>query len=261
MKWLKEKNIFELIKPLAISTLATTALIIGVRQLGWLQSWELNFYDQLVKLQAKPKPDPRLLTVLITETDIQAQKKWPISDALLAQVLTKIEQAQPRAVGLDLYRDLPVEPGYQELSQLFSNSDRLIAVCKLQASNQASVAPPPSIVPEQVGFADIIIDPDGVVRRNLFYVDPQSSKCSTPYSFSLQLALWYLYAEGVEPEVTEEGLLKLGNTIIKPIEQNTGAYQNIDANGYQIMLQYRSPQQVSDFVTWVKFYGVKLTLI
>ena len=249
MKWLKRRNILEIVKPLAASALATTALIIGVRQLGWLQSLELNFYDRLVQLQPDRGPDPRLLTVLITEADIQAQKKWPISDAVLAQALSILEQAQPRAIGLDLYRDLPVEPGHDQLSQQFANSDRIIAVCKLQASDQPSVAPPPSIFPEQVGFADIVVDPDGVVRRNLFYVDPQSSSCATPYALSLQLALWYLAAEGVEPEVTEEGLLKLGQATIEPIEQNTGAYHNIDANGYQIMLAYRSPQQVSDFVT------------
>ena len=57
--------------------------------------------------------------VTIDEADIQAVGDWPITDAVLAQLLTNIRLQNPRVIGLDLYRDLPEEPGHQELLDVF----------------------------------------------------------------------------------------------------------------------------------------------
>jgi CHASE2 domain-containing sensor protein len=254
-EWVSKNSFLATATPVIISTLAVTGVIVGLRQLGWLQSLELMAYDRMMQLRPEPEPDSRLLTVLVTEEDIQAQGRWPLPDATLAKALAILHNAQPRAIGIDLYRDLPVEPGHAQLSQLFRSSDRLIAVCKLASGTQPSVGPPPSLAIEQVGFADIPVDTDGVVRRNLFYTDSQHSKCPIPYSFSLQLALRYLLTEGIEPQVTEDGLLQLGNAILEPINSNTGAYQNIDASGYQIILNYRAAENVAPVVTLGQVLG------
>ncbi len=248
-EWLSKKPIFAASVSVIIAAVVTTGIIAGLRQLGWLQSLELIVYDRLMQSRPEQEPDDRLLTVLVTEEDIQEQGTWPLPDATLAEALTIIHNAQPRAIGLDLYRDLPVEPGHAQLSELFSSSDLLIAVCKLASEQRPAVAPPPSLLIEQVGFADIVVDSDGVVRRNLFYTDPQNGKCPTPHSFSLQLALWYLFAEGIGPQVTEDGLLQLGKITLQPINSNTGAYQNIDAGGYQLMLNYRRAKNPAPVVT------------
>lgn len=233
--------------PVILTTLAVTTLILGVRQLGGLQTLELSAYDQLVRLRPDPGPDQRLLTVLITEEDIQRQG-WPLSDQKLDRAFARLEQAQPRIIGLDLYRDLPVEPGNAQLSRRFQTSDRIIAVCKVQEGDRPAVAPPPTLPPEQVGFADIPIDLDGIVRRNLYYLDQPEGKCSTPISLSLQLALHYLAVQGIEPEATDQGL-KLGQTVLKPLEKNSGGYRNLDARGYQILLNYRSGLNSTPTVT------------
>ena len=248
-EWLNKNSFIAAGTPVIVSALAVTGVIVGLRQLGWLQSLELIAYDKMMLQLPEQEVDSRVLTVLVTEDDIQAQRQWPLPDATLAKALNIINAAEPRAIGIDLYRDLPVEPGHQQLSQLFSNSDRIIAVCKLESARQPAVASPPSLALEQVGFADIPIDPDGVVRRNLFYIDPQEGRCPTPYSFSLQLALWYLFAEGVDPQMAPGGFLQLGKAVLEPIDSNTGSYQNIDANGYQLMLNYRRADNAATAVT------------
>ena len=43
----------------------------------------------------------------------------PISDSKIAKLLQKIDNYQPRAIGLDIYRDLAVSPGRKELEEVF----------------------------------------------------------------------------------------------------------------------------------------------
>ncbi|MGI0482982.1 CHASE2 domain-containing protein [Geminocystis sp. CENA526] len=232
-----------------VASFLSASITQGIKQLGGFVSFDLGTYDWLVNLRPSDSPDSRILTVLITEDDIQNQGKWPLSDETLAQALTILLKSNPHAIGVDLYRDLPVAPGSDKLNDIFRESDRTFVVCKLDSATQPSVSPPPSLPLDFIGFADIVLDQDGVVRRNLFYVEPQESSCETPYSLALQLSLSYLMAEGIEPEMTEEGWLKLGKATLKPLDDNTGGYQNIDASGYQIMLDYRRGNNPSSTVT------------
>lgn len=232
-----------------IASYLAASVTMGIKQLGGFVSFDLGTYDWLVNLRPDKSPDSRILTVLITEDDIQNLGRWPLSDDSLAQALNILLRGNPYAIGIDLYRDLPVPPGSDKLDRTWQESDRTFVVCKLESATQPSVSPPPSLPPDFVGFADIVVDQDGVVRRNLFYVEPQESRCQTPYSLALQLSLSYLIGEGIEPEMTEEGWLKLGKAILKPIDKNMGGYQNIDASGYQIMLDYRRGNNPSPTVS------------
>ncbi|MCL6434666.1 MAG: CHASE2 domain-containing protein [Leptolyngbyaceae cyanobacterium HOT.MB2.61] len=105
--------------PLAIgvTSLTVTGGIVVARQLGWLQSPELAAYDQMVRLRQDAPPDSRLLVVAINETDIKNQKRWPLSDLTVANLLAKLQKHRPQVIGLDIYRDLPQEPGNRELTQ------------------------------------------------------------------------------------------------------------------------------------------------
>ena len=51
-------------------------------------------------------PDPRIVLVTITEQDIQTLGSWPLSDDVLAQTLESVARFGPRAIGVDIYRDL-----------------------------------------------------------------------------------------------------------------------------------------------------------
>jgi len=74
-----------------------TLLNMGVRHLGGLQSWELGSFDSLVRLQPDLGPDRRLLVVAISEADIQALGRFPISDKAIAQTLDKTAKVSAKS--------------------------------------------------------------------------------------------------------------------------------------------------------------------
>jgi CHASE2 domain-containing sensor protein len=120
-KQLTHSFAFADLQPLAITCIAVTVTLLGVRHLGWLQPLELNAFDLMVQLRPDPGPDPRLLIVEITEQDIKAFKKWPISDRVLAKAIAEIARLEPTAIGLDIIRDIPYEPGNAELATQLKN--------------------------------------------------------------------------------------------------------------------------------------------
>ncbi len=243
---------------LFLISLVVTSLLIGIRQLGILQPLELQAFDHFMQIRPPERPDSRLLVVTVTEADIQAQKNEPrrgsLSDLSLTKLLEKLESYQPRAIGLDIYRDFPVSKEYPDLTKHLQTNANLIAVCKpMIASHDQGIAPPPEVPAENLGFSDVVIDPDGVLRRHLLALTPSpTSPCSAAYALSSQLAFRYLAAQKIFPTYTQEGYLKLHKTVFKRLKSQTGSYQNIDAWGHQILLNYRyyrSPQSFAPQVT------------
>ncbi len=241
-----KKKLFNLSIILVTSTLIT-GLVMGIRYLGILQSLELKAFDQLLQLRPSEKPDSRLVIVAVTEEDVrnqQAEKpRGSLSDKSLARLLDKLDKYQPAAIGLDIYRDYPVDENYPELAKLMYNSDSLVSVCKVSnpRTGISGIAPPPEVNPDNLGFSNILLDSDNVVRRHyLALTPPPASPCNASYSLSVQLALRYLYNQGIKLEFTPEGAWKLGKLTFKPLESHTGGYQGIDALGHQILLNYRA---------------------
>lgn len=233
-----------------VASVAVSALVIGGKQLSLLEGLELSWADSLVRLQPDKGVDPRLLVVAVDEEDIRNLGKWPASDRVINQLLDKLNQYQPATIGLDIYRDLPLEPGNAELVTNLQLTDNIIAVCKSgHGDRDRGVAPPKEVPIERLGFSDIVVDSDSIVRRNLLTLTPASnSACPAEYSFSFQLALNYLAKQGIKLEKTPQEYWKLGNTTFTPINNDTAEYQNVDARGYQILLNYRSPK-VAEVIT------------
>ncbi len=240
-----------------MASVAIASLVMGVRYIGMLQSLELGAFDQLLRLRPEERSDPRLLVVTITEADIQAQKQrqGSLSDRALAQLLEKLERYQPRAIGLDIYRDFPVQPNYRELATRLRQNQHLIAVCKCTDpdTDPDGVPPPPEVAPERLGFSDFVEDSDGVIRRHLLAITPKpASPCAAPYAFSVMLAFHYLAAEGILPKFTPNGDLQLGSIVFQRLQAHTGGYQRVDARGNQVLLNYRSsysPEKIAAQVT------------
>lgn len=90
-------------------------IIIALSSTGVFQLLEWAVLDQLFRLRPSEPTESRLVLVTIDESDLIALGKWPISDETLAQLIEKIRDQNPRVIGLNLYRDLPVEPGHQKL--------------------------------------------------------------------------------------------------------------------------------------------------
>ncbi|MGF1603225.1 MAG: CHASE2 domain-containing protein [Thermosynechococcaceae cyanobacterium] len=242
-------------------SVAIASLICGMRYLGLLQPLELQAFDQLMTLRPREVPDSRLLLVTIDEADILYQNqqnmsmRWSLSDQALKQVLEKLEPYQPRAIGLDIYRDFSVTPDEPELATRLQNNPHFFGICKVASplDDAPDATPPPAeLPPNRVGFSDFISDDGNTVRRQLIYLTPPvTSSCSADYAFSLQLASRYLAADGIQPGATPDGNLTLGQAVFKPLTSHAGGYQGIDDSGHQILLNYRSLRTVDSIAEQV----------
>ena len=215
--------------------------IVGLRSTGSLESLELTAYDWYIRMQPQvPEPDSRIVLIEINENDIQNQTGWPLTDAAVAKILNILTRYHPRAVGLDIYRDIPVPPGSKELDTILTKNHNIITAMKFGGADRVGIPPPPALKDtDQVGFNDIIVDPGGIVRRVLLFLDDGKN---VSFSFALRLALFYLQAEGVtpQPDAFNPEYLKLGKTTIQPFGPNDGGYIGADARGYQFLLDFKN---------------------
>jgi diguanylate cyclase (GGDEF)-like protein len=227
--------------PALLTSLLVAGLVVGIRSVGGLQPSELLAYDQMIRLRPDRATDPRLLVVTITEADIRSQKRWPISDAVIAQLLAKLQTYHPRTIGLDIYRDVHHPPGESALSKQLQ-APNLIAIMLLESVDKDAVPAPEEVSPSRVGISDIVVDPDAVVRRNLLYATVNGKAF---YSFSLQVALHYLAGRNLNFEVVPNQAIKVGNTVFPALGADAGGYQTLDDRGYQVLLNYRSGYNVA----------------
>jgi len=206
-----------------------------------LEFLELAAYDWFIRLRPIPsRSDPLVVIVAITEQDISREGHWPLTDATLARTLATLLQCSPRAIGLDIFRDISVPPGGKELESILLANQNIIVVTKF---GEKGVQPPPILRNmEQIGFNDVIVDPGGIVRRGLLFLDDGQRAF---YSFALKLTLLYLRAEGVvpRPDASSPQHLKLGQTTIRPFEENDGGYIGADARGYQFLLDFQDDRR------------------
>lgn len=227
---------------IVVSGTVITSCFWGIQQVGGLQTLELFIFDRFVQRQPNVAPDPRLLIVTITEADLR-RYRWPLSDQILAQALRQLQSHHPKAIGLDLYRDLPNPPGEAALAKQLQ-AKNLIAITE----NAGGIAAPPGVEAERVGFNDLTLDTDGVLRRNLLFV---TGKDQDYYSLALRLVLAYHQADHLFLRHTPE-TLQLGTETIVPLEPTSGGYQTADTRGYQLLLNYRHRQQVAPTITFSK---------
>ncbi len=233
------------LQPLAIIWIVVTGTLLGVRHLGALQPLELNAYDLMVQLRPDPGPDPRLLIVEVTEQDINTIEKWPISDRTLAKAIAEIARLEPTAIGIDMLRTTPYEPGNAELVTQLKNP-KVIPITFIGSSESERVPPPPNIPDKRVGFNDVVVDPDRIVRRNLML---RGDGKRTVYSFSMRLAFAYFKSQKIASQKTEKNELQVDKTVFSKLRSDSGGYQNIDAAGYQVLLNYRSAENIAKTVT------------
>jgi CHASE2 domain-containing sensor protein len=234
-----------------LASIAVTTAIAGVRWLGFLQDWELKAFDSITRSQPVETGDKRLLIVAADEEDLD-RYGYPLPDKTLVQLLNKLQQHQPAAVGLDIFRDRKNQTSdRQALTQYFQKHENAIAICagnNLKDSTAALLQ-----VPErQIGFVDLYWDKDNTVRRYSLSRSPnpisKPSRCKTPYSFGWQLAYKYLTAKGI-PVTTVEKDWKFGDVVFPRLQSRNGGYQTLEARSNQMLLSYRNTPQIAQQVT------------
>lgn len=250
-------SIWRNLRTVLVASVLVTGAIVGARSLGLLEPLELPAYDRLMR-QRQPEPiDPRLLVVEITSTDLDKYGN-PVKDATVAEVIKKIEQNEPRAIGLTLHRYQPQQLGREALVAQFSNPN-LFGICAFGDSDRKGYPPPQELsekqVKEQIGFGDLEIDDwqdnnGRMVRRQLLSYNPQQfpSSCPSPFSLSFKLAYRFIYQENIQPLTQENDKRKFGKVILEPLASRAGAYQNLGESD-QILLNYRANPRPSQKVT------------
>ena len=225
-----------------ITACGVAGCVIALRLTGLLQPLELEALDKFFQLRPPESIDDRVLVVGLSESDLQ-RVNWPVSNAKLTQLLQKIQSVQPRAIGLDLYRDLSAESGQSNLLKTFRETPNLVGIEQLKDRESDGVAPP-SVLAKlgRVGFDNVVFDPDRKVRRMLLYWRKQSDG-EIRKSFSLKLALIYLKSMGIQEQAATENprYLKLDRAVFPQFRSNDGVYAQADDGAYQILVNFRGP--------------------
>jgi len=231
-------------RALLVSASSVASLIIVLRFLGLFQMLEWAALDQWFRLRPLEPPDSRIVVVTIDEATIRNVGQWPIPDDVLAKVLEKINQQQPRAIGVDLYRDLPVQPGHQALVEIMKSSRNLIGVQKVIGDQHGPDVNPPPVLSklDRVAASDLLLDGDGKLRRGLISLESKSGE--TVLGLGTRLALKYLETEGIKLQEIDANkrYYQLGKAKFIPFKQNDGGYIRADDRGYQILMNYRGRQ-------------------
>jgi CHASE2 domain-containing sensor protein len=253
-----------------LASVAVTSLVMGARYVGILEPLELPAYDYLIRQRPPELIDERILVVDVTQEDI-ARHQYPLEDAIVAQLLRKLEQYEPRALGLDMHRSRSRGAGRVDLIRRFKQNQNFFTVCA-SGSSEPNYAPPPEFsqqqLSSQVGFSDLVVDGSSpedrsvrsdlmvgeqlegtsrTVRRQLLSYDPSLSpspaSCSTPYSFSFQLAFRFLHKASIRPMVVNKNEeWQFGTVVFEKLATRFGGYQHLDGQSSQIIINYRSNQ-------------------
>ncbi|RUT00814.1 hypothetical protein DSM106972_072230 [Dulcicalothrix desertica PCC 7102] len=228
--------------------------VIIARLTGSLQFLELVMLDNFLRLRPPEPVDERIVIVGITERDIEKAKTYPIPDGNIANLLKKIRSYKPALIGLDIIRNVSVKPGTEELNAIFrdKNNQDVFAVEKaLKDRDGYTIAPPPKIAKEMVGFVDAILDDDGYLRRSI--LDISYGSVEPRLSLSLLLAAHYLQIHDqniiLEPGKKDPLAARFGSLELTRFRRNFGGYINADDGENQILLNYRSGNQPFRFIS------------
>lgn len=228
-----------------VSGLLALTLVSGGKRLKLFEALEMSSFDLLTRSQTQPTLDQRLLVIEVTEADLEAYG-WPLSDQVIADIIAEVQRHSPAVVGLDLYRNTPQDmPGQAALAQAFEAPNVIGIFNAGQQGNAIEVPAPATWPPDQVGFNDLAIDPDGVLRRNLLYVAAPENPF---YSFPLRVVLAYHADLNLQVD-RENDLLRIGDTEFPALLAGDGGYADIDSRGYQILMKYRTPYEPAQTLT------------
>ncbi|MEM8831880.1 MAG: CHASE2 domain-containing protein [Cyanobacteria bacterium P01_G01_bin.19] len=233
----KVKAEFALWRMNAIPGMAIIVIVMLARWAGLLQALEIGTLDRFLRWRIAEPTDDRILIVGINEADISSVGTYPIPDRELAILIEKLSAHNPAAIGIDIFRDLPVEPGHDRLTKALRQHQNIFGVEKVLPEK---IAPPPSLSPERVGFVDQVLDPNGNLRRNAIAISDDRGEFK--FSFAILLAQAYLKTHGyfLANVPDDEWAMAFNSHELIRFKPNMGGYIRADAAGNQLLLNFRS---------------------
>lgn len=198
-------------------------------------SWEWSLTDQLMRWLVPSEPVAEITLIAIDEKDLAMLKQWPMSDRQLAEVMDRLVWMGARTIGLNLYRQ--TKGDVTRFEALWESYPQIFGIEK--------VLPPkvqdgePSMPPDRLGFTDVVLDRDRLMRRALLTVNDLDGKEQT--ALGVKLALHYLQQEGIKLETVnqEKRWFRLGKQVFRPLLPGAMNYPPEELGGYQILLNWR----------------------
>jgi adenylate cyclase len=232
-KWLTASKLVTALKSATPYGVAAVILL-GMQRSPITETLNLLFYDLITSVRTAPSGARTPITIIgIDESDI-ATYGWPIDDSVLCDAIDRLTAAGAGAIGLDLYRDKGVGSQQDCLKERFRNDPRLVSIFNVAES----IKPVPGTPPARQGYNDLVVDADGVVRRDLVHVAGQDE---ATVSFPMRL----LEVGTGRRELRQE--LEQGTAPGPWLESESGGYERLDAAGYQQMLPFH---QLGSFDLW-----------
>ena len=210
---------------------AAALLLGGMATTGISESIDLLLYDAVISLRDTNSAQRLPVTIVgIDEGDI-SHYGWPIDDAVLCTAISHAIGAKASAIGIDLYRDQGIGEQQPCLRALIQQHPHIVAIFNAAEGIEA----PPGTPTEQQAFNDLVVDADGVIRRDLVHVSGQDE---ATVSLPVRLVELSDLQPGLlddlsSPERTE----RLGPWLLP----HSGGYRDLDAAGYQRLLPFQQP--------------------
>ena len=198
------------------------------------ESINLLTYDLVLstlqkKNTSKEKAKSQVVVVGINENDIN-QFGWPINDNYLCKAIKTLSQWGAASISLDLYRDVEVPPKNTCLREIINTNEKLISIRNI-AENIPAI---PGTPDHQQGFNDLVVDSDGVIRRDLVHVSNQELSVRS-------LALRILEVANQKP-ILDKQIEALPSNIW--LTKNAGGYLSLPGAGYQTMLDTNNLENI-----------------
>jgi CHASE2 domain-containing sensor protein/nitrogen-specific signal transduction histidine kinase/FixJ family two-component response regulator len=221
---------------------AVMAIAGGMSYLGGFNLVERSLRDEFFQLRPPEAKEKEIVIVTIDEQDIKEAANWPISDQVLANLITGINRHQPAVIGLDIYRNLPEEPGHKALVETFKTTKNLYGVEKISGLR---VEPSPILQQqERVALADVMVDDDRKVRRAFLTATDAKQEDTLKVGLATQMATRYLEGKNIElKEINaEKQHFRLGKADFIGLQEHEAGYSDRDdIGGYQILMNWRGP--------------------
>lgn len=243
--------------PRAVSLLIVLLVFVGTlfaQRQGWLQFLEFRAYDFFIRHQPKAATSDPIVLVEMTEADIQSPSlDYPIHDDKLADLLRNLAAGQPAAIGLDIWRDIPVPKsgvGLPQFNQVLQSHSNIVAIFTL-----GGIAAPAILRTnfDRIAFNDnfpVDVEVDHTiprVRRGVLFANlrPDQTVDSLPF----HLALLYLQRSGIEPapDPSDPNGFRMGQARMRPLQPNDGAYVGAATGEFQILLDYKCPDHFTRY--------------
>lgn len=241
--WNRIRQEFGLWSLAAPPGIVVLVVVILIRIVGGMQSWEWMFLDTMLRLRPEEKLDERIVIVGIDEDDIEWVKQYPVPDRTIAELLNKLETYKPRAIGLDIFKNVPVKPGEEQLAHILRENTNIIGIEKILPPGETS--PHKSLPTGQIGFVDLRHDQDSKNRRYLLYTPNPQNINEDKYSLALQLITKYLDKEGIHLETgkNDPNTITIQEVELPRITKNFGGYVSVDDGGLSILMNFRNTSQ------------------